>query len=91
MSKEKFTAYVVRNFRDITYDPKVLLIDIKYENGKDFRDHLWTKRNKRINKFIPERNEIKIKIQFEGVVKEYISSDGPKKGIVNISKIQIID
>jgi hypothetical protein len=90
-SKQVFTAYLVRNFRDVSYDPKVLLIDIEYEDGTKFRDHMWTKKNKVISNFIPAKNNFKTKIKFKGKIKEYISSDGPKKGIVNISNIKIID
>jgi hypothetical protein len=89
--RKVFTAYVTRNFREVLYDKKVLLYKVEHENGKLFRDHMWIKVSKRIEKFIPETNDSKTKIKFTGVIVNYISSEGTKQKVDKIRSIEEIE
>lgn len=74
-----YTATITRNFRDVrTTTPKVLLLNIRNEDGQLFRDHCWVTVTEILEKFIPLKNHIKKTIVFTAKIKEY-QTIGPKK------------
>lgn len=86
-----YTAIITRNFRDVnTTMIKVLLLNIRDENGNLFRDHCWVLISKKINKFIPLNNKYTNKIKFSAKIKEY-KTISCKKTLCAIKKIEYIN
>jgi len=78
-----------RNYRDIeTLSPKILMINVKTEDGEEIREHCWVKITDELKQFIPRTNLSEIEIKFNAKVYTYIDKRGNKK--VSLSKLKDI-
>ena len=94
-TKEKSTyiGYICNMLRDTKIlSPKILLQDVVYETGKEFRDHVWVDYNNKLRKLRPKTTKKRVKITFKAYEKEYPSTDGGTKlGLVHLSHITEIE
>lgn len=88
--KRKYTATLTGNQRDVhLMYPKVLLKNIKYEDGTEFRDHNWV-----LAIYFPKRppghSKKHYQIAFTAQETEYTSLHGIKKKLVGLKDIQYL-
>jgi hypothetical protein len=87
-NRKKFTAYITSCRRDISINsPKVLLLDIKDEDGVIFRDHCWVSECKLLRDIRPQngRNR-KVLIEFEATITTYYSGKNTLKEVNNLKR-----
>lgn len=86
-----YIATVTRNFKDVrTTTPKVLLLNIKDDQGQLFRDHCWVVINDVLEKYIPSRDHIKKIIEFQAKIKEYQTIGPLKRTLTSFSNVQLL-
>ena len=88
-----YTATIICTTRDVlTISPKVLLLDIKDEQGNLFRDHCWGSITDTIKPFIPHHNQVKLRISFTADTKAYKTYENKpeQQTLVSIDNISIL-
>jgi hypothetical protein len=79
-----FRGTITKYSTPIYGSPQILLTDITLD-GEEFRDHVWVKQSKRLNIY-----PIGTVIEFTGIVYDYLSSTGYKKGVRHIRSINAV-
>ena len=81
---------LTRNYRDIhTISPKILLLDIRNDDGTEFRDHCWINASE-VELFIPKTNRYKSTIYFTAASKTYQTRGPEKITLVGFKDITVV-
>lgn len=85
-----YTATISRNFRDTTFQPKVLLRNVTDEQGNLVRDHMWVNLNNQLTAVLPQSNRTHYVITFHAKPKFYQTLGDPKLTLERVNNCSIL-
>lgn len=86
--RNRYIGFVSNVLRDVyTSSPRIMLLHVTYEDGTDFRSHVWVRYTDKMerNGYRSKSTKHKIKISFSAKEKKYrTASGGENIGLVSL-------